>query len=30
MKKIIVGNLKANMNMDKVGDYIYIVNNLCK
>lgn len=23
MKKIIVGNLKANMNMDRVGDYIY-------
>ena len=27
MKKIIVGNLKANMNMDKVGDYIYTMNN---
>ena len=25
MKKIIVGNLKANMNMDKIGDYIYNV-----
>lgn len=27
MKKLIVGNLKSNMNMEKVGDYIYTLNN---
>lgn len=27
MNKLIVGNLKANMNMDKVGEYLYTLNN---